>query len=736
MSTTARADHRTTPASPDEPEQLDPQAAVDPRLINHADLTRIIRAAIVMNGGISYAVWMGGVTEELDRARLSGVSTTDDTCASREWHEILTLANTDLIVDVIAGTSAGGLNGAALATGIANRVKLPVAVKSLWMDGASLTTDTLLKPPAPGRYSVLSGDYFLDAVKEMLGKIVEKGEPVRSDAVPDDVALVVTTSKLDAGELQAATRPDGKVLLGAPNHVNRVDFRHQHHLMLQSGSYVPNPASDFVDADADRAIAKRDELASAGRASAGFPFAFHPLRWEEHDHLDGGLLDNTPFRPVMDEITNRPRSDSGERWLVYVTPGGGRDPVSAGPGWSGILSPLLSLMREADLASDDEALSHAIDEFLQGSVSPEEILRPPSPPDPRNPTPNQFALPTPELVQMAEHLLKAYQLCRAREYQAKYSWDLTSTLSNPPVGFPQSVQACRPQNGVPTWQWGVSAAQRMARRISREARSTGRVICRQDRDAIAAQEHKLSAIADFQWDQIKPIGAFTVGNRPQLRAALDRTYAFVYEPMQQIVSIWSQARGLNEAEGWQRVLATEVLSQAVVWRSKDPFPEFGLHQIIPCKLNDHTQLWAEKLYAGRLGGFGAFLAEPFRRHDWCWGRLDAAVTLVNALLADADATVRQDHIERLRERICEEECVDPDRFLKASAVVATLGAKEVISLARDQYHVDVRPLRHALVEYVVSDKEVRDSWRPGLRFALNLAARVFLWSLPKAPPLP
>src|SRR5690606_1403271 len=65
-----------------------------------------LRLALVMNGGVSLAVWMGGVSYELDR--FVGES-------HPVYRRLLELTRTRARIDVISGTSAGGINGAALA---------------------------------------------------------------------------------------------------------------------------------------------------------------------------------------------------------------------------------------------------------------------------------------------------------------------------------------------------------------------------------------------------------------------------------------------------------------------------------------------------------------------------------------------------------------------------------------------------------------------------------------------
>ncbi len=65
-----------------------------------------LRLALVFNGGVSLAVWMAGVTHEIDRLRR----------AEGPWRDLCRDANATVVVDIIAGTSAGGLNGTLLAS--------------------------------------------------------------------------------------------------------------------------------------------------------------------------------------------------------------------------------------------------------------------------------------------------------------------------------------------------------------------------------------------------------------------------------------------------------------------------------------------------------------------------------------------------------------------------------------------------------------------------------------------
>jgi predicted acylesterase/phospholipase RssA len=68
-----------------------------------------LRLAVVMSGGVSLCVWMGGVALEVDRLRRR----------QPVYDEILHLIGSAVRVDIVSGTSAGGLNGVLLAAAVA-----------------------------------------------------------------------------------------------------------------------------------------------------------------------------------------------------------------------------------------------------------------------------------------------------------------------------------------------------------------------------------------------------------------------------------------------------------------------------------------------------------------------------------------------------------------------------------------------------------------------------------------
>src|SRR5690606_14315743 len=72
-----------------------------------------LRLALAMRGGVSLAVWIGGASAEIDALRRAA----DE--KEGFWWELLQVSPySRVVVDVMAGASAGGLNGVLFASAI------------------------------------------------------------------------------------------------------------------------------------------------------------------------------------------------------------------------------------------------------------------------------------------------------------------------------------------------------------------------------------------------------------------------------------------------------------------------------------------------------------------------------------------------------------------------------------------------------------------------------------------
>src|SRR5713101_4000266 len=85
------------------------------------------RLGIVMYGGVSLAIYINGISQELFRAvKGAGV-----------YKLLKSLIDTDIVVDIISGTSAGGINGLMLGFALANDKQFG-ETKTLWQEHGDL----------------------------------------------------------------------------------------------------------------------------------------------------------------------------------------------------------------------------------------------------------------------------------------------------------------------------------------------------------------------------------------------------------------------------------------------------------------------------------------------------------------------------------------------------------------------------------------------------------------------
>ena len=148
--------------------------------------TEELRIAVVLNGGVSLAVWMGGVSHELNR-----LSFADDPGRASPYAPLLELTRSTVRIDVIAGSSAGGINGAMLALAESNRSARLSSLRELWSDQGRI--ESLLRRPFAGQpASLLLGDeYFLPELGRAMTAMNEDFQPTQRR-----IDLTVTTTLL------------------------------------------------------------------------------------------------------------------------------------------------------------------------------------------------------------------------------------------------------------------------------------------------------------------------------------------------------------------------------------------------------------------------------------------------------------------------------------------------------------------------------------------------------------
>lgn len=291
-----------------------------------------VRLALVMNGGVSLAVWMGGATCELDRLRR----------ADGAYGRLLDLTLTEARIDVIAGASAGGINGAVLALAIARRTTAE-KIRGLWMrDGAF--AELLRDPLERDAPSLLRGDgQLLSCLHQALHQIGA------NDADPDPVGthplhLSITATTLTP-EVKGYKDHFGVVITDADHRASFTFRRGRVGVPQVNGAAVRWP-DDFARSAPGMSDLAAAQLALAARSSASFPGAFEPsfcpigaemadgeTADDQHPDMthvasfrrsrwviDGGVLVNTPFRPALDAIATLSAEVPVRRVLAYVVP--------------------------------------------------------------------------------------------------------------------------------------------------------------------------------------------------------------------------------------------------------------------------------------------------------------------------------------------------------------------------------------------------------------------------------
>ncbi|WP_405957283.1 DUF3376 domain-containing protein [Streptomyces phaeochromogenes] len=657
-----------------------------------------IRVALVMNGGVSLAVWMGGVTHEIDLLRRASdpevppdMVRQNDQPVFNRWRgacETPGGLQRRVVVDVVAGTSAGGLNGTLLATAIARGTALDPAsdagvsgsgaaspkLKNIWREDAALEFNKLLpRPGARPRPSILDGTFFAHAVDRVLTSIQEPDEPHSSPPV----TLFVTAT---------STGPDAQLYLDAfGNSMACPDHRRVYCFEKRAGQYTyraegvgqrpweevftATPRDDFAPA-----TGFPNALVSVARSSASYPLAFAPVCESElpatlraggvgHPSwlMDGGVLDNAPFGPVLEAIAKRELSGRVRRLLAYVVPSAGALTPAADqysePRWTHVLGSAIQLPREADLRTDVEAIQSLLGQADGLGVDSREFFATLlSDPDQREQatTTAQLLLPTYRGGRIIGGIFDARRLVAtaslAPTQTAQTAEDLGGTV---PRWVPEAGAIGLAEDD---WQWGVAGAERTVRLFVRDLRRR-----LEDAPGDADVAKGLSELSTRWLPRIDAVKrAFTDSLRERLDESGDApagdVVAIVNEVIEELqtssVLAWlvgeastsyceAAMPGLGHDEVVQCALNVEVISRAFQARSPSravaPFEFLRLGPDVDTPvLNTPVRAQARekaehKLYGTQLAHFGAFGDASWRDWDWLIGRLDAVAHLGHVL---------------------------------------------------------------------------------------------------------
>lgn len=292
--------------------------------------TEELRFATAMTGGVSLAIWMGGVARELNlvqrasqrRDELASLPDMSPTGAPDEnvetlYLRLLNLLDTTVEADILAGTSAGGINAALLGMARVNDLDL-APLRDMWLKLGALE-DLLRDPAEDDPPSLLQGDgHLLKGLEAGFDELWPASTPVAGSW---RATIVHLTTTLLAGEVGRFTDAYGTLV---------EDIDHRGLFTFDEGTL------------SDRGVLPA--LATAARSTASFPGAFEPgfvahgegtgrPAMEQYSNItrahwvsDGGLLMNRPIQPLLQAVFDRKAERHVRRVLLYVVPSAGKQP--------------------------------------------------------------------------------------------------------------------------------------------------------------------------------------------------------------------------------------------------------------------------------------------------------------------------------------------------------------------------------------------------------------------------
>ncbi len=359
-----------------------------------------LRIALVCFGGISLAVYMHGISKELlklvrasstlhavkDRSRRLQASYPEPDEAEYDTEEVYFDLLRDIgrglelrvIVDVIAGASAGGINGAMLARALSHDLRMG-SLRDLWIENADVNA-LLASEARAGTWSkwflqpliwAAAATGWIASIRDMevrrkLSLFVRSRwfKPPLDGRVMAGLMYDAVTSMRPAHDPPAFLLPSGQSLdllvtvtdyyghqqlvqIHDPPLIHELEHRQVLHFCYR------RHANGEIESDLD--LDNAAGLAFAARATASFPGAFPPARIVEMDEvvaqrkaawprraefikncfaehiragidpatvpfIDGSVLNNRPFQEAIAAIHGRPAYREVDRRLIYIDP--------------------------------------------------------------------------------------------------------------------------------------------------------------------------------------------------------------------------------------------------------------------------------------------------------------------------------------------------------------------------------------------------------------------------------
>jgi patatin-related protein len=287
-----------------------PSTPANPTTGRDATVAKEIRVSVVMYGGISLAIYMNGVAQEMlhmvrstaraksgengtrfrfyDPENRKDPNALESDCKGplqsteavyRKVARALNDAGADdvrFIIDVISGTSAGGINGIFLAKALTDDSLTFNALQSLWVEEGAL--EKLLNDKATRKdtglpkeefpKSLLCGDRMylklLNAFGTMKGPSVEVGEPLA-----EEIDMFATTTDI-LGRVIPLRLADMLVW--------EREYKQDFHFRFEQRAGQAGNVAGGGDTKNDFEDRNNAFLAFVARCTSSFPFAFEPMQ--------------------------------------------------------------------------------------------------------------------------------------------------------------------------------------------------------------------------------------------------------------------------------------------------------------------------------------------------------------------------------------------------------------------------------------------------------------------------
>ncbi|HEY9693025.1 MAG TPA: patatin-like protein [Oculatellaceae cyanobacterium] len=308
------------------------------------EFTREHRLGLVVYGGVSLAIYMNGVCREFYNAvRGRGI-----------YKLIKALTDSDIIVDIISGTSAGGINGVLLSYALTNSNEQEIVdfenFDQVWRDSGNIRK--LIRQPknheSNQAESLFDGEnYYQKALETAFNQAQSNKKPAPSGewlSPSNELDLFVTGTDV-LGQVYKVFDQTGSVI-EVNNHRAVFQLKHRQG-RKEPFNFEYNPAVPKLNKEE-----LHQSLAKLCRITSCFPVAFPVVtvelkntdnhvdsmlaRWGDLENrdlpkqppdggyrlhfVDGGVLDNRPFSYTIKEMYYRTANRPVDRKLFYIDP--------------------------------------------------------------------------------------------------------------------------------------------------------------------------------------------------------------------------------------------------------------------------------------------------------------------------------------------------------------------------------------------------------------------------------